>query len=106
MEKSMIVSVMYQVGPAQKFDLDYYMKTHIPLVSSRWNTMGLKGAQVLRGIGSPSGDAATYHIIALLDFESVDAFKAAGEAHGKEIFADIPNFTDTQPTIQFNDQVG
>jgi hypothetical protein len=47
-----------------------------------------------------------YHIIALLDFESLDAFKAAAEAHGKEIFADIPNFTNVQPSIQFNERVG
>jgi uncharacterized protein (TIGR02118 family) len=102
----MIVSVMYQIGSGQKFDLDYYMKTHIPLVGSRWGSAGLKGSQVLRGIGSPSGDPAMYHIIALLDFESLDAFKAAAEAHGKEIFADIPNFTNVQPSIQFNERVG
>ena len=28
----MFVSVMYQVGAGQKFDLDYYMKTHVPMV--------------------------------------------------------------------------
>lgn len=101
----MIVSVMYQVGPNQKFDLDYYMKSHIPLVSSLWKSAGLKGAQVMRGTGSPSGDPAPYHIIALLDFESLDAFKAAAAANGKEVFADIPNFTDVQPAIQFNERV-
>jgi uncharacterized protein (TIGR02118 family) len=101
----MIVSVMYQIGPSQKFDLDYYIKTHMPLVGSLWGPAGLKEAQVLRGIGSPSGDPAGYHIIALLNFESVDAFKAAAAAHGKEVLGDIPNFTDVQPAIQFNDRL-
>lgn len=101
----MIVSVMYQVGPKQKFDLDYYMKSHIPMVSSLWKSAGLKGVQVLKGIGSPSGDPAMYHVIAMLDFELVDAFGKAAAANGKEVFADIPNFTDTQPAIQFNDPV-
>jgi uncharacterized protein (TIGR02118 family) len=96
---------MYQVGPSQKFDVDYYLKTHMPLVGSLWTSLGLKEAQVLRGIGSPSGDPAVQHIIALLDFASVDAFKAAADAHGKEIFADIPNFTDVQPSIQFNERL-
>lgn len=101
----MIVSVMYEVGPGQKFDLDYYMKKHMPMVSSLWGPVGLKGAQVLHGIGSPSGDPAGHHIIALLDFESVDAFKAAAEAHGKEVLGDIPNYTNVQPAIQFNEQL-
>jgi uncharacterized protein (TIGR02118 family) len=101
----MIVSVMYQVGAGQKFDLDYYMKTHVPLVGALWGPAGLKGAQVLQGVGSPSGDPAGYHIIALLDFESLDAFKAAADAHGAEVLGDIPNFTDVQPAIQFNDRL-
>lgn len=101
----MIVSVMYQVGAANKFDLDYYMKSHVPLVGKLWGAAGLKGAQVLQGTGSPSGGPAGYHIIALLDFESMDAFKAAAAASGAEVFADIPKFTDVQPTIQFNDRL-
>jgi uncharacterized protein (TIGR02118 family) len=98
----MLVSVMYQVGPGKKFDLDYYMKSHIPLVATLFGPAGLKGAQVLRGIGTPGGEPATYHIIALLNFDSVEAFKAAADAHGAAIFGDIPKFTDVQPTIQFN----
>ena len=30
----MIVSVIYQLTPGQTFDLDYYMKSHIPMVQS------------------------------------------------------------------------
>jgi uncharacterized protein (TIGR02118 family) len=101
----MIVSVMYQVGPGHKFDLDYYMKTHVPLVGSLMGPAGLKGAQVLHGIGSPSGDPAGYHIIALLEFESLDTFKAAADAHGAAVFGDIPNFTDVQPSLQFNERL-
>lgn len=101
----MIVSVIYQVGPNQKFNLDYYMKSHIPLVSSLWKSAGLKGVQVMRGIASASGDAAPYHVIALLDFELLDAFKAAAAANGKEVFDDVPKFTDVQPAIQFNEPV-
>jgi uncharacterized protein (TIGR02118 family) len=101
----MIISVMYQVGPGHKFDVDYYLKTHMPLVNSLFGPAGLKGAQVLQGAGTPSGDPAAYQIIALLDFESADAFKAAATAHGAAIFGDIPNFTDVQPTLQFNDRI-
>jgi uncharacterized protein (TIGR02118 family) len=96
---------MYQVGTANTFDLDYYMKTHMPLVGSLWGPMGLKEARVLRGTGSPGGGPAAWHVIALLDFDSLDSFTAAANAHGTAIFADIPNFTDVQPAIQFNDRL-
>jgi uncharacterized protein (TIGR02118 family) len=100
----MIVSVIYQIEPGQKFDLDYYMKSHVPLVGSLWGPCGLKGAQVLHGIGSPSG-AAPAKVIALLDFESLEAFQAAVEKHGSAVLGDIANFTEAQPVIQFNEQL-
>jgi uncharacterized protein (TIGR02118 family) len=96
---------MYQVGPGNRFDLDYYLKTHMPLVGSLWTSMGLKEAGVLHGTGSPGGGPAAFQVIALLDFDSLDQFKAAADAHGAAIFGDIPNFTDVQPAIQFNDRV-
>ena len=54
----MIVSVIYRLEPGQKFDVEYYMNSHIPLVASRLEPLGLKSAKVLHGIGSPGGAAA------------------------------------------------
>ena len=100
----MIVSVIYQLQAGQKLDIDYYLKTHIPLVQARWSSLGLKGVQVLNGTGSPAGPAPAI-LIALLDFESLQAFQNAVEAHGAEVMGDVANFTDTQPSIQFNDRL-
>jgi len=96
-----LVSVMYPTGA--KFDTDYYLKTHMPLVKDRWGPHGLKSAQVLRGAAKPDGSAPDYQMIALLTFGSLDDFKAAGKAHGREVFADIANFTDAQAVVQIND---
>jgi uncharacterized protein (TIGR02118 family) len=101
----MIVSVMYKIGSGQKFDLDYYINTHMKMVGSLFGPAGMRSAQVLHGIGSPGGDKASVDVIALLDFASIEAFKAAADAHGAAIFGDIPNFTDVQPSIQFNDRL-
>jgi uncharacterized protein (TIGR02118 family) len=100
----MIVSVTYQLQPGQKFDLDYYMKSHIPLVGKLWGPCGLKGVQVLHGTGSPSGPAPA-KLMALLDFASLEAFQGAVKQHGTEVLGDVPNFTDAQPSIQFNEQL-
>src|SRR5271167_635510 len=36
-----IVSVLYPRHSESRFDHDYYLRTHVPLVESRWGGMGL-----------------------------------------------------------------
>ena len=98
-----LVTVMYPAG--EKFDTDYYLKTHMPLVKERWSAYGLKSAQAIAGMAKPDGSTPDYQMIALITFGSMDDFKAAGKAHGKEIFADIPNFTKAQAVVQINNVV-
>jgi len=98
-----VIAVMYADAAGTRFDFDYYLSKHIPMVRERWSPMGLSNLTVLRGIPGPDGTAPTYTAVALLTFASMDRFKAAGEAHGKEVFADIPNFTDAKPIVQFNE---
>lgn len=98
-----LVTVMYPAG--EGFDADYYLKTHMPLVKDRWGPFGLKSAQAIKGVMKPDGSGPDYQMIALITFGSMDDFKAAGKAHGKEIFADIPNFTKAQAVVQINDIV-
>ena len=43
-----------------------------------------------------------YQVIAILDFDSLDAFHGAVEEHGADVMGDIPNFTDVSPIIQIN----
>ncbi len=97
------VSVLYPNQPGTRFDERYYLDRHIPLVRERWGDMGLSDVRLLRGTGTPTGDAAPYRVIALLSFDSAEALQQAGAAHGREIFGDIPNFTDVQPIAQLNE---
>jgi uncharacterized protein (TIGR02118 family) len=98
-----VVSVMYPATANARFDMQYYLEKHVPLVGERWGKMGLREAKVLRGVGAPEGGAATYSVIALLTFDSADALQQAMAQHGKEIVGDIGNFTSVQPVIQVND---
>lgn len=98
-----LVTVMYPAGSETRFDLDYYLSKHMPLVRERWTPHGLRQAQVIKGVGQADGSAPAYQMMALLTFNSLDDFKAAGKAHAREIFADIPNFTDAQALVQIND---
>jgi len=98
-----VVSVMYPASTGARFDMKYYLEKHVPLVGERWGSMGLREAKVLQGVGAPGGGAAAFSPIALLTFDSADAFEKAVAQHGQEIIGDIANFTNVQPVIQVND---
>jgi uncharacterized protein (TIGR02118 family) len=100
-----LISVMYPNEPGSSFDRDYYLQTHLPLVRSRWDPMGLEDLRPVRGVGTADGSPPPYQVMALLTFRSMQDFQEAGRAHGQEIFADIPNFTNVQPVVQINESL-
>ena len=98
-----LVTVMYPGGSGSTFDMAYYLTHHMPLVRERWAPMGLHDATVVKGVGTPDGQPAPYPVMALLKWDSADAFQTAAAKHGAEIFGDIPSFTNVQPAVQIND---
>ena len=96
------VSVMYPTTEGKKFDYDYYANKHMKgLVHARWGSMGLVKVEVDRGIaGGTPGAPAPYAAVGQVYFRSLDDFQKASKAHGKELFADVPNFTDITPQVQ------
>ncbi|GJE60903.1 EthD family reductase [Methylobacterium trifolii] len=98
-----LVSVMYPGGVGTRFDMEYYLGHHMPLVRERWSPMGLHEAKIVRGVGTPDGSPPPFQVMALLTFESADAFGKAAATHGPEIFSDIPNFTDVEARVQINE---
>ncbi len=99
-----VVTVMCPENEGATFDMDYYLSTHMKLVGDKWGGMGLKGARILKGIaGGEPGSAAPYRVMAVVDFESLEAFQDAVGTHGEEIFGDVPNFTNITPVVQISD---
>lgn len=102
-----VVTVMYPNTEGSRFDQDYYLATHMPLVQEKWGGMGLQDSKVLKGVGGGApGQPAKYQVVTQMTFDSMENFAAAGKAHGAEIFADIKNFTDVQPVMQVNTPLG
>src|SRR5688572_13598314 len=96
------LSVMYPEQEGKKFDVDYYLGKHMPMVKSKWSNL-LKDANVTRGLSGGAADAPpTYRIVAQLSFASMDDLKKAIDSGG-ELFADIPNFTDIRPVVQVSE---
>ena len=93
------VSVFYPNSPGAKFDMAYYTTKHMPMVKRLVSSC--KGIAAEQGLGGGApGSAATYIGIGHLLFDSVEDFQSGFGPHAKEIMADIPNYTNTQPVIQ------
>lgn len=85
--------VTYPASAGARFDRNYYVATHLPLVRARWTPRGLDDATGY----FPEGDGAVL-AVAILTFRDAAAREAAlGSAEAAEVFGDIANFTDVEP---------
>lgn len=75
--------------------MSYYMKTHMPLVASKWGQFGLKSWKVLQFASD-----APYCVQATLEWGDITEFqKAAQSAEAKEVLGDVKNFADKDPVL-------
>ncbi|KAI0391764.1 hypothetical protein F5Y17DRAFT_394695 [Xylariaceae sp. FL0594] len=99
---SYILVVVYPAGA--KFDMDYYLKSHMKLVGDIWKPHGLKGWKIADYRDSTD---SPYSVQAWLEWESKEAKeKAVALPEAAQIFADIPKFTDSQPALASGGLVG
>jgi uncharacterized protein (TIGR02118 family) len=97
------VSVLYPHKDGSRFDMNYYLDRHIPMVREVLGN-ACKGVSVEQGIaGGAPGTPPTYTATGHLVFDSVETFQGAFGPHAAKIMADIPNYTDIQPVIQISE---
>ena len=97
------VSVLYPNTAGCKFNMAYYLEQHMPMVKQKLGPACRRMA-VEEGIaGGAPGMPATSIAMGHLYFDSTDAFQTAVAPHAQAILADIPNYTNTQPTIQISE---
>jgi uncharacterized protein (TIGR02118 family) len=100
------VTVLYANKPGGKFDFDYYINKHMKLVKEKFGPMGLVKTEVDKGLGGRGpGAPAPYVAIGHMVFNSIEDFLKAEQAHGKDLGADIPNFTNIEPQFQVSEIV-
>jgi len=98
------ISVMYPSGEGKTFDIDYYVNKHMALVRDRIGSLGLLRMEVDRGLsGGAPGAPAPFACVGHLYFATVEEFQKAMAPHGKEFFADVPNFTNIKPQVQISE---
>lgn len=99
------VSIFYPYVEGGRFDMDYYLNTHMPLSISLLSThAGYRGVSVERGLGGGAPDTPpSYLVMCHFLFDSLEEFVAAFETHRPTLRADVPNYTDLQSTIQISE---
>jgi len=96
---------MYPNGKDVKFDSDYYINSHLPMIA---NALGdaLKGLELDLGVASRvPGQPAPYVAIAHLKFDDVAAFQAAFGPHAKDFAADVKNYSNVDGQLQISNLI-
>lgn len=95
MSKGAQVTVLYPKKDGAKFDLEYYLATHMPLVTKTWSSYGLKGYTVTQLSGE-----GPYSISCVMEFESSEGFgKAIQDKGTAEVMKDVENFSSEKPVL-------
>jgi uncharacterized protein (TIGR02118 family) len=98
------VSVSYPGGTGQRFDHEYYQEKHRVLLVDRLTSIGLTRIEMDKELsGLAPGTAPMFTGVARLYFNSMEEFQQAMAAHGAELLADIPNYTDITPQFQVSE---
>lgn len=101
------VVVLYPNDDGATFDDSYYLSTHMPLVDKHWKQFGLQSWEITKFARGADGATPKFQIQATLTFESKEHFgKAMASEESKTVFGDIPNFTNTQPTLLGGNVIG
>ena len=97
------VAVLYPNEPGKKFDMDYYLNKHMPMVNDTLGDLGLVRTEVDKGIGGMEpGSLPPYVAIAYMYFDDMDSLQKS-MVNAQEMMSDLPNFTDIQPQAQISE---
>ena len=97
------VSIFYQSKPGGRFDVDYYLNTHMPLA------LGLLGSAVkavsveIGLLGGTPDQQPPFTAICGFTCETVQAFTDAFLPSAEVLQRDIPKYTDLTPVIQVSE---
>jgi uncharacterized protein (TIGR02118 family) len=93
------VSGMYANQDGNRFDIDYYCTKHVPRVGELLGTALSQHGGRRRSRGYDAGLARTVSCHGPSIFRFRRPFQGAFMPHVAPLLADIPNFTNCQPTV-------
>ena len=98
------ISIFYPQTPDATFDMEYYLRTHMPMSLNRLSTHpGFISLSVDRGVDTPPlGAPPLYVAMCHYTFTSAEAFVDAFMPHAHVLQADLTNYTTITPVVQFS----
>ncbi len=97
------VSVLYPGNENTKFNMDYYLNKHVPMVSGLLGN-AMIGATIEKGLGGGAPDApAPYVAMGNIYFNSLESFQNSFGPHAETIMGDVPNYTNSEPVVQISE---
>ena len=99
------ITILYPNNQDSRFDFSYYVETHMPMSIKLLSAHpGFRGVSVEHGLGGAvPGSAPTYIAMCHFLFNSIENFLAAFMPNAPVLQGDMPNYTDIEPVIQFNE---
>jgi len=93
--KSLLIYVVYQGAAGARFDRDYYVERHLPLVMTAWQKYGLESVSAF----FPSSAEGQTLALCECRFRDEEAVKNSFQSiELPEVMEDVQNFTDIAPT--------
>jgi len=99
------MTIVYQNGPDVRFDFDYYVSTHMPLIMRLYGE-SISRFELHRGLPGADGGLPPYIATISIWIADVDAFERAAAEHQAGIRADVSKFTNAELISQRDRVVG
>ena len=97
------VAILYPNGEDKTFDMDYYEKTHMPMVAG-FLGKNLKFYEIDKGIaGRTPNDKVPFVAIGYFYINDVAEYNKAIAQNRDAIINDFKNYTNIQPVIQISE---
>jgi uncharacterized protein (TIGR02118 family) len=98
------ISIFYPNIEGAQFDMEYYLTKHMPVsIAKLSGSKGYRGVSVEQGVGGGApGSDPTYIAMCNYLFDSAEDFLVAFNQHAESLQADMPNYTNLEPIIQFS----
>ncbi|WP_306600473.1 EthD family reductase [Geothrix sp. 21YS21S-2] len=99
------ISIFYPAREGGRFDLPYYLQTHMPMSIDRIGAHpGFRGVSVEQGLGGGEpGTRPTFIAACHFLFDSMEHFVEAYTPHAASLYEDLTNYTDLKPLVQINE---
>ncbi|KAI0900244.1 hypothetical protein F4806DRAFT_149178 [Annulohypoxylon nitens] len=97
----MTITMMIAYLKGGKFDTEYYLKHHLPMVTPIWKPFGMGPFRTM----APTDSQSPYAMLTQIEWPDMEAFdRAQAETPAEtsqKFMEDIKNFTDKDPVIWF-----